>query len=90
MRWANHRCNFQGNILLTTFFSFSFLLLPQDFATCQSYLDAGLTKSGYYQVDPDGSGGGASFEIYCDFDSVKNGAIISTVSLPLIFSHICV
>lgn len=39
--------------------------------------------TGYYQIDPDGSAAGNPFEIFCDFDTVLNGAVLTTVRLSL-------
>ncbi|KAJ8035057.1 Neuropilin-1 [Holothuria leucospilota] len=59
--------------------------VSQDYNSCQSYFDAGYSVTGYYQLDPDGSGGQGTFEVYCDFDTIISGAILTYVSLSCSF-----
>ncbi|PIK52225.1 hypothetical protein BSL78_10887 [Apostichopus japonicus] len=51
----------------------------ENYTTCQDFIDAGFNMTGYYQIDPDGSAAGNPFEIFCDFDTVLNGAVLTTV-----------
>lgn len=44
--------------------------------------------TGYYQIDPDGSAAGNPFEIFCDFDTVLNGAVLTTVRLSLMSLYV--
>ncbi len=41
--------------------------------TCQALLNAGVTQSGLYTIDPDGSGGVDAFEAWCDQDTDGGG-----------------
>jgi cysteine-rich repeat protein len=41
--------------------------------SCRALRDAGFTMSGVYEIDPDGDGGAASFDVYCDQDSDGGG-----------------
>jgi UDP-3-O-[3-hydroxymyristoyl] glucosamine N-acyltransferase len=41
----------------------------QPATSCKTILDTGLsTGSGTYSIDPDGTGGNAAFDVYCDMD----------------------
>lgn len=42
-------------------------------ASCSEYAAAGETQSGLYTIDPDGSGGNAPYEVYCDLSSNGGG-----------------
>jgi hypothetical protein len=38
--------------------------------SCQDYFDLDITQSGFYQIDPSGSGiGSATFQVFCNFES---------------------
>ena len=41
--------------------------------SCREVLDRGSTLSGRYEIDPDGPGGIASFDVYCDMDTWDGG-----------------
>jgi hypothetical protein len=50
--------------------------------SCQDLLDFGVTESGSYMIDPDGSGTGAPpFEVFCNFDNGKSFERLNTVVL---------
>lgn len=49
-----------------TFFIFQ---VPQ---SCQDFFDLGVTESGKYSIDPDGSGVGLPpYEVFCNFETGK-------------------
>ena len=45
------------------------LLAPK---TCHHYFLRGARESGYYDIDPDGEGDGAPFNVNCDFTAGKS------------------
>lgn len=42
-------------------------------APCQALADQGVSTSGVYRVDPDGAGGVAPFDVYCEMDLAGGG-----------------
>ena len=53
----------------------------QRYASCRDHLAAGETVSGIYEVDPDGFGGAAPYEVYCDMATQDGGwTLIQTSS----------
>jgi len=47
-------------------------VVPPSFPSCKDQYNAGTTESGVYSIDPDGGGGVAGFDTYCE-NSLANG-----------------
>jgi len=62
-----------GDLLRTLYFAEGEDATGSWKTSCQELLDSGVTTSGTYTIDPDGVGGAAAFDVYCDMTTAGGG-----------------